>query len=187
MILIGPGNPHSVSLGTNGTDMYIAPNGDVWWFVNRSWSKMYNIMGPSGSNGLEGPEGLVINRNIGGLERILYRDIIIGPSANQIDMLTFTLPITGTAMITLSCHAIVASGPNLLSMNILLEAVPGGSIMEVNSRSTGVNITYSIGDVGLSVDDSTFHTFILSTNTLRLVRTCNFLPSGGRITISLYL
>lgn len=186
VILLGSGTPTG-KLETNGTDMFINPNGDVWWYVNDGWSKMYNIKGPAGPAGIQGPPGLIINKNLNGLKQIYYKEIQIANTNNQIDQLTFTLPLLGNALITLSGYALVESGPDLLSMNVLLETISSQPIISTNDRSTGVNITYDITDVGLSVDDSTFYNFTMNTNTLRLVRTGNFVPSGGKIMVTLYM
>lgn len=175
-IKYGINDPTYIPEESNGVNLYIKSNGDIFWFLSGNWSKMGTVLGPSGDPGLTGPSGLLIENGSKGVQKVYNYEIFPTSTNNEITTFNLLIPLTEKILITLDAYA-NAPGSGLKTINLTLDA---GIINLLNSSDN------SYGP-GLSINDSIFYSIPSQITQFKLTRVCNFVPGEGKINISVYI
>lgn len=173
-IKYGISNPTFIPEESNGINLYLKSDGNIFWFVQGNWTKMGSIIGPTGTQGPTGPPGLVAQVGSNGLKNIYNYIINISSSNNEITNIPLIIPLSGKIFLTLDAYA-NSSATGIKTMNL-----------ELNSSINLIKTQDNSYGPGVSVSDSIFYSIPSQITSLQITRICNFSPSEGKINISIY-
>lgn len=174
-IKYGVSDPTYIPEESNGVNIYIRSNGDLFWYMHNNWSKIGSIIGPQGDPGPTGPPGLVVVNGSKGLHTVYNYEFIPNTNLSEITTVNLTIPISGRIYITMDAYA-NSAGSGLKTMNLSLNA---GIVNLLNSSDS----TYG---PGLNISDSTFYSIPSQISQISLTRVCNFSPGEGKIVVTVY-